>query len=101
MMVPPYKIILLGKGQAGKTKLLVRYIYGSYTDKGMLTVMIDCSYKKRQNARYAYYDTAGQEIYRTILNLHVKGSDAAILIYDTNSMKSFEELHFYYNKVKE
>jgi GTPase SAR1 family protein len=52
--------------------------------------MIDCSYKKRQNVRYAYYDTAGQEIYRTILNLHLKGSDAAILIYDTNSMKSFE-----------
>ena len=50
-LIPPYKIILLGKGQAGKTKLLVRYIYGSYTDKGMLTVMIDCSYKKRQNIK--------------------------------------------------
>jgi GTPase SAR1 family protein len=45
--LPPYKIILLGKGQAGKTKLLVRYIYGNYTDKGVMTAMIDCSYKKR------------------------------------------------------
>ena len=46
-LAPPYKIILLGTGQAGKTKLLVRYIYANYTDKGLMTAMIDCSYKKR------------------------------------------------------
>jgi GTPase SAR1 family protein len=89
-LMTPYKIIILGKGNTGKTKLLVRYIYGSYTDTGVMTMMIDCSYKKRKNVRYAYYDTAGQHVYRTVLGLHLKGSDAAMLIYSVNDMESFK-----------
>lgn len=80
---------MLGKSQAGKTKLLVRYLFGSYEDAGTQTVMVDCSYLKKNNAKYAYYDTAGQEHYRTILNIYFKGSDAAVLIYSVDSMASF------------
>lgn len=58
--LPQYKIILLGKSKAGKTKLLVRYLYGSYEDSGVSTLMVDCSYLKKNNVKYAYYDTAGQ-----------------------------------------
>ena len=64
-------------------------------------MMIDCSYKTRKNAKYAYFDTVGQECYRAILNLHFKGSDAAVLIYSVNDMKSYQELSYYYKKVKE
>lgn len=62
--------------------------------------MVDCSYLKKNHVKYAYYDTAGQEAYRTILNIYFKGSDAAILIYSVDSMKTFEELDYYYKKVK-
>jgi small GTP-binding protein len=79
-----YKIILLGKSAAGKTKLLVRYLYQTYQDAGNTTVMVDCSFRKQGNARFAYYDTAGQEAYRSILNLYFKGTDAALLIYSVD-----------------
>lgn len=55
-----YKVIILGKSAAGKTKLLVRYLYRTYEDAGNVTVMVDCSFKKREQHRIAYYDTAGQ-----------------------------------------
>ena len=58
--LPNYKIIILGKSAVGKTKLLTRYIYKSYVDQGVSTQMVDSSFIKRKNARYAYYDTAGQ-----------------------------------------
>lgn len=87
---PYYKIIVLGKSKAGKTKLLVRYIFKSYQDFGVATAMVDCSYVHKHNAKYAYYDTAGQEQYRSILNLYFKGSDAAILIYSVDSMSTFK-----------
>ena len=45
---------------AGKTKLLTRYIYGSYNDQGQFTHGVDCSFVKRNNAKFGYYDTAGQ-----------------------------------------
>ena len=61
--------------------------------------MVDCSFKKKGQFRFAYYDTAGQEHYRSILNLYFKGTDAAILVYSVNDPKTFEDLKFYYNKV--
>ena len=76
-------------GSVGKTKLLTRYIYGSYFDSGQQTIMVDSLLVRRPNALYAYYDTAGQEMYRSILNLYLKGSNAAILIYSVDSDKSF------------
>ena len=63
--------------------------------------MVDCSFRTRKNCRYAYYDTAGQEAYRSILNLYFKGADAVILVYSTDDLSTFDELEFYYKKVKE
>lgn len=57
---PLFKVILLGKTQAGKTKLLTRYLYGNYQDSGIATPMVDCSYQKKGGVKFAYYDTAGQ-----------------------------------------
>ena len=63
--------------------------------------MVDCSFRKREDSRIAYYDTAGQEAYRSILNLYFKGTDAALLIYNLSDVSTFNELSFYYKKVKE
>jgi len=86
---------------AGKTKLLTRYLYKNYLDEGWLTLAIDCSPVIRPHARYVYYDTAGQDIYRSILNLYMKGTDAALLIYSVSDYKSFEELLYYKKRVEE
>lgn len=88
-LLPSYKVIILGMSQAGKTKLLTRYKYGSYVDEGMATMVVDFTYVYKNKARYNYYDTAGQESYRSVLNLYFKGTDAAILVYSVDSMKSF------------
>lgn len=87
--MPSYKVIILGMGSAGKTKLLTRYKYGNYADEGTQTAIIDCTFVYKSKARYNYYDTAGQEHYRSVLNLYFKGSDAAIMVYSVDSMKSF------------
>jgi len=58
--LPTYKIIVLGASSAGKSKLLMRYIYDIFQEKQGSTYGIDCSFVNRKNARFAYYDTAGQ-----------------------------------------
>lgn len=58
--MPTYKVILLGASSAGKSRLLMRYIYDTFQEKCPSTYGIDCSYVKRTNARFAYFDTAGQ-----------------------------------------
>jgi GTPase SAR1 family protein len=57
-------------------------------------LMIDCIYVFRGKIKYNYYDTAGQEKYRCILNLYFQGTDAAILVYSVDSMNSLTETGF-------
>jgi GTPase SAR1 family protein len=45
---------------AGKTKLLTRYIYGSFSEQGHTTHGVDYSIVKQKGAKFGYYDTAGQ-----------------------------------------
>jgi GTPase SAR1 family protein len=56
---------------------------------------------KAKYAKFAYYDTTGQEKYRSIVSSYYRNSDACLLVYDVNSSESFEEMAFYYNTVKE
>ena len=98
---PNYKIIIVGKGKAGKTKLLTRYKFNTYEDQGTMTVGVDNHTVTHRHAKFTYYDTAGQDQYRAIVNSFYRGSDACIIVYDVTSMKSFEEIAYYYNNVKE
>jgi len=57
---PKYKVIVLGRSGAGKTKLLTRLIHDFYEDLGTSTLSVDVSIIKRKSALYEYNDTAGQ-----------------------------------------
>jgi len=87
--LPKYKIIILGKSMAGKSKLLTRFQHKFYEDSGVSTVSVDFNIMKRDNAIYCYYDTAGQDRFRSIVDHYYKGSDACIIVYDVSSTSSF------------
>lgn len=87
--LPNYKIIIVGRTQAGKTKLLTRYKFGNYSDDGSITIGVDSLVIKTPKAKFSYYDTAGQDKYKAIVSSYYKGSDACILVYDVSSTKSF------------
>ena len=98
--LPSYKVIILGKGKIGKTKLLTRYKFGTYEDQGTTTIGVDHFTVKRNNANFIYYDTAGQDRYRAIVKSFYRESDACMIAYDVTSMSSFEEISYYYNNIK-
>ena len=95
-----YKVIIVGKTQVGKTKLLIRYKYGTYGDKGVTTIRVDNHSIQYKRAKFTYYDTAGQDFYRAITSSFYRGSDACIIAYDVTSIGSFDEIAYYYNQVK-
>ena len=86
---PRYKIIILGLTNTGKTKLIARYKYGNYNDQGVTTIGVDTFEFKRPEAIFKYYDTAGQDKFRSIVDSFYRGSDACIIAYDVTSQKSF------------
>lgn len=86
---PRYKIIILGKTMSGKTKLLSRYKYGTYSDQGITTIGVDSFEFSRLGAHFKYYDTAGQDKYRAIVDSYYRGSDACLIAFDVSSQNSF------------
>lgn len=88
--LPSYKIIILGRTRSGKTKLLTRYKFSTYTDSNVPTIGVDTLLIKKKNTKFFYYDTAGQDRYRSIISSYYRQTDACLLVYDVSSHDSFD-----------
>ena len=100
------KVILVGDTGVGKTCIIYRYIHDVFNDNTFST--ITASYEQKtitlneNKIQFEIWDTCGQEKYRDIANIFFKDAGAAILVYDSTSRNSFNEMkEYWYNKVKE
>ena len=99
------KVILLGESGVGKTNLInvalgkkFEHHSQSSVHSSFLEGLIDFNNKKY---RYALWDTAGQEIYRALNKIFLKGSKVIIYVYSINNKNSFEQLEYWINNTKE
>jgi Ras-related protein Rab-5C len=91
----PAKVVLLGDCAAGKTSLVLRFVYDEFVEGRPATV--GASLFKRSlfvkeamvDVELEIWDTAGQERYRSITPSHYRGADAAIIVYDITNIDSF------------
>ena len=99
------KAILLGETGVGKTNLAnaavdLRFDQNSKSTSNALFVQ-----KKMiifgKNYQLRLWDTAGQEKYRALTKLFYKDSKVVIFVYDITNKKSFTELNFWINEIKE
>ena len=47
-----------------------------------------------------FWDTAGQDKYKSITGLYFKGTHGAVLIYDITDLSSFKRLEYWATKIK-
>ena len=99
------KIILLGDSGVGKTSIINRYINNRFNPE-MISSLGSKSNEKivmRDNIKYKLiiWDTSGQEVYRSLTNLFIKGSNIVILVYSIDSLLSFEGLDYWYKSLLE
>ena len=103
------KVILVGESGVGKTCIIYRYVYGKFNDDSMCTISISFSEKNitlndenKTKIKFEIWDTCGQEKYRDMANIFFKDAKAAILVYDSTSRSSFNDIkNYWYDKVKE
>jgi len=90
---PVKKFIFLGEVGVGKTSLLLRYCENTFSED---TPNLDFKEKMVQVndklTKLRLFDTAGQELFRTITSSYYHGSDAVILVYDITRRETFEKL---------
>ena len=99
------KIILLGDSGVGKTSIINRYINNRF-NPDMVSSLGSTSNEKiiiKDDIKYKLiiWDTSGQEVYHSLTNLFIKGSNIVILVYSIDSLASFQGLNYWYKSVEE
>ena len=99
------KIILLGQSGVGKTNLINVFI-GKQFDSSANTTSTSYCFEGEYNYnnksyRYNLWDTAGQEKFRAINKMFIRGSKIILIVYSIDYKQSFDEIDFWINSVKE
>ena len=99
------KIILLGESGVGKTNL-IQVALDQPFQKEKISTLISSYYESEiiiQNKKYVYtlWDTAGQEVYRSMNKLFINDSRIVIIVFAIDDRKSFEEIDFWVNFVRD
>jgi small GTP-binding protein len=99
------KAILVGRSGVGKTNL-IRVSMGKPFDKNENSTISSSYYEndivvKDKKYLYCLWDTAGQEVYRSLNKIFIKESKIIIIVFAINSKESFEQIDFWLNYTKD
>ena len=99
------KVILVGMTSVGKTNM-INILSGRQFQTSILSTTSSSYVEKKMNIDNKKYnlqiwDTAGQEKFRSLTKIFIKDSRIVIFVYDISSKKSFEEVDYWVNIVKE
>lgn len=80
----------MGDSGVGKTKLLERFVYGTFVTESKLTIGVDTACKsvdlgldaETERLKCQFWDTAGLERFRAISMAYYSGANGAFLVYD-------------------
>jgi len=100
------KIVLLGPSGVGKTCLINRYIKSTFEPT---EVTKNSNFNNRilklpngeQSIKLTIWDTAGQELYRSLASFYYKDADGIIFVYDITDKNSFKELNNWIEDVEQ
>ena len=99
------KVVLLGETGTGKTNLINVY-FGFKFSSTTASSLTPESYQKELTIDKKQYliniwDTAGQEQYRSMTKIFIKGAKIVIFVYDITMPNSFKELEFWVKNVQD
>jgi small GTP-binding protein len=99
------RVITLGDSGVGKTTLIHRMKTGLFLEEAIPTVAAGVATieVRIQNTRYTLqiWDTAGQELYRSIIPIYFKGAVFAILCFSVVDDQSFAHLDGWLDELRQ
>ena len=104
--LPKIRIFTLGDGGVGKSCFIIKYTEDRFEESHLLTTGIDLRSKvvQLENGniyKVDFYDTAGQERYRSISVNSIKSAEGIILMYDITKQKTYDDITEWMENVKQ
>ncbi|MGY5872100.1 MAG: Rab family GTPase [Candidatus Thorarchaeota archaeon] len=105
-----FRVVLLGEATVGKTSLLRRYTENVFDEEykqtlGTTFATKDVDVKDNEgnvrNVRISVWDMGGQSTYRELRRQYMKGSSAAIIVYDVTKPESFMAMNNWFESFRE
>ena len=95
--LPKFNIITLGNSEVGKTTFIIRYTENTFKDVYLTTLGIDyktkvIKLKNKKSYMINFFDTAGQEKYKSISINIIKNANGIVLMYDITNKSSFDSI---------
>jgi small GTP-binding protein len=99
-----FKFIIVGNSAVGKSCLLLRFDEDRFQPIHDVTVGVTFSIKMvqidGQDVKVQIWDTAGQEIFRSITRSYYRDSACAIIVYDITDRNSFDKIEDWIRDVR-
>jgi small GTP-binding protein len=90
------KIVVVGDSGVGKTCLLIRFVRDIFDEESQPTLGVEFLTKIVQTEKHRIqlqlWDTAGQELFRSVTRGYYRGSAGALLLFDLTNRDSFESI---------
>ena len=88
-----FKVVLIGDAGVGKSSILYNLTNNQFYYNYDMTIGVEYSSKiVTQDEKYIklqIWDTAGQEVFRSITKSYYRNNSVIIIVYDTTDYKSF------------
>ncbi|ELP90010.1 hypothetical protein EIN_403340 [Entamoeba invadens IP1] len=98
------KICLIGDSCVGKTCLVNRYVTDAFDPSERETVGVNfistMAVINGQSQKVTIWDTAGQEKFRSMIDLYFRKAAGAVVVYDVMSRESFQHLGYWIDRVR-
>ena len=99
------KIVMVGDMSVGKTSLANRFTQGEFREDVRTTLGSTCLFKEQdvggQRVRFSLWDTAGQEVYHSMVPVYFRQAAAVVLVYDVTSTDSYEGAKKWLTQIEE
>jgi small GTP-binding protein len=90
------KIVVVGDSGVGKTCFLIRFVRDLFDEESQPTLGVEFLTKIVQTEKHRIqlqlWDTAGQELFRSVTRGYYRGSAGAVLLFDLNNHDSFDSI---------
>ena len=100
------KVVLLGDSGVGKTSIVQRFAFDNFESSNQASCGAGFTYKSvtvpelRTDIRFKIWDTAGQERYHSMASIYYQDAAAAVIVYDTTNIKSFDGIKTWVDELK-